>query len=178
MGLEGFAERARHELLATGETARRRTLETAAELTAQEQHIADLAAQGLTNPEIGAALYVSPRTVEWHLRKVFIKLGLSTRRELRGTPGAVGGEESGPTAPAADPAAGDRRPGGRTTPACGANPLPEGHREAGYADFDAQGHPLRGTPSDAAGFPRPPPGWAVTAVRPAVMVRQRISPAR
>jgi ATP/maltotriose-dependent transcriptional regulator MalT len=83
MGLEAFAERARHELLATGETVRKRTVEAAAQLTAQEAHIASLAAQGLTNPEIGAALYVSPRTVEWHLRKTFTKLGVSTRRELR-----------------------------------------------------------------------------------------------
>ena len=83
MGLEAFADRARHELLATGETVRKRTVEAAAQLTAQEAHIASLAAQGLTNPEIGAALYVSPRTVEWHLRKTFSKLGVSTRRELR-----------------------------------------------------------------------------------------------
>ncbi len=82
MGVEAFAERARHELLATGETVRKRTVETG-ELTAQEAHIARLAAQGLTNPEIGAALYISPRTVEWHLRKIFTKLGVSTRRELR-----------------------------------------------------------------------------------------------
>jgi DNA-binding CsgD family transcriptional regulator len=83
MGLEAFADRARHELLATGETVRKRTLETSGQLTAQEAHIARLAAQGLTNPEIGAALFVSPRTVEWHLRKTFSKLGVSTRRELR-----------------------------------------------------------------------------------------------
>ncbi len=83
MGVEAFAGRARHELLATGETVRRRTVETSRELTAQEAHIARLVAQGLTNPEIGAALYLSPRTVEWHLRKVFTKLGVSTRRELR-----------------------------------------------------------------------------------------------
>jgi DNA-binding CsgD family transcriptional regulator len=96
MGLEAFAERARHELLATGETVRKRTVAAAGELTAQEAHIARLAAQGLTNPEIGAALYVSPRTVEWHLRKTFSKLGVSTRRELRRSlpthdPSPVGG---------------------------------------------------------------------------------------
>jgi ATP/maltotriose-dependent transcriptional regulator MalT len=85
MGVDAFAERARHELLATGETVRKRTVETFAQLTAQEAHIARLAAQGLTNPEIGAALYISPRTVEWHLRKVFTKLGISTRRQLRGS---------------------------------------------------------------------------------------------
>ncbi|SDL86805.1 regulatory protein, luxR family [Geodermatophilus siccatus] len=83
MGVDAFAERARHELLATGETVRRRTVETLGELTAQEVHIARLAAQGLTNREIGAELYLSPRTVEWHLRKVFAKLGVGTRRELR-----------------------------------------------------------------------------------------------
>jgi ATP/maltotriose-dependent transcriptional regulator MalT len=83
MGLEAFADRARHELLATGETVRRRTVETPGALTPQEAHIARLAAQGLTNPEIGAALYVSPRTVEWHLHKTFSKLGVRTRRELR-----------------------------------------------------------------------------------------------
>jgi DNA-binding CsgD family transcriptional regulator len=95
MGLEAFADRARHELLATGETVRRRTVAAPAELTAQEAHIARLAAQGLTNSEIGAALYVSPRTVEWHLRKTFTKLGVSTRRELRGSLPAL--DPGGPT---------------------------------------------------------------------------------
>ena len=83
MGAGAFAERARRELLATGETVRRRTVETSADLTPQEAHIARLAAEGLTNPEIGAELYISPRTVEWHLRRVFTKLGVSTRRQLR-----------------------------------------------------------------------------------------------
>jgi DNA-binding CsgD family transcriptional regulator len=83
MGVDAFADRARHELLATGETVRRRQLGTSDELTAQEAHIARLVAQGLTNPEIGAALYISPRTVEWHLRKIFAKLGVATRRQLR-----------------------------------------------------------------------------------------------
>ncbi|MET0765248.1 MAG: AAA family ATPase, partial [Blastococcus sp.] len=83
MGVDAFAERARHELAATGETVRKRSVETSGELTPQEAHIARLAAHGLTNPEIGAALYISPRTVEWHLRKIFSKLGVSTRRELR-----------------------------------------------------------------------------------------------
>jgi ATP/maltotriose-dependent transcriptional regulator MalT len=83
MGVDGFADRARRELLATGETVRKRTVETSKELTSQEAHIAELVADGLTNPEIGAALYISPRTVEWHLRKVFAKLGVSSRRQLR-----------------------------------------------------------------------------------------------
>lgn len=83
MGVEAFADRARRELLATGETVRRRTVETAGDLTAQEAHIARLASEGLTNPEIAAQLYLSPRTVEWHLRKVFTKVGVTTRRQLR-----------------------------------------------------------------------------------------------
>ena len=83
MGAEAFAERARRELLATGETVRKRTVETVSELTAQEAHIARLADEGRTNLEIGAQLYLSTRTVEWHLRKVFTKLGISSRRELR-----------------------------------------------------------------------------------------------
>ncbi|MFC5262171.1 helix-turn-helix transcriptional regulator [Kribbella qitaiheensis] len=83
MGVDGFAERARKELSATGETVHHRTVETSGDLTSQEAHIARLAAEGLTNPEIGAALFISPRTVEWHLRKVFSKLGVTTRRQLR-----------------------------------------------------------------------------------------------
>jgi DNA-binding CsgD family transcriptional regulator len=83
MGAEAFAERARRELLATGETVRKRTVETSSALTAQEASIARLARDGRTNPEIGAQLFLSARTVEWHLRKVFTKLGISSRRELR-----------------------------------------------------------------------------------------------
>jgi DNA-binding CsgD family transcriptional regulator len=83
MGAEAFADRARRELTATGETVHRRTMQTQEELTDQEAHIARLAAEGLTNTEIAAALYLSPRTVEWHLRKIFAKLGVSTRRQLR-----------------------------------------------------------------------------------------------
>jgi DNA-binding CsgD family transcriptional regulator len=83
MGLEAFANRARRELLATGETVRKRSAEPPEALTAQEATIAGLAAQGLTNPEIAAQLYLSPRTVEWHLRKVFTKVGVSTRKQLR-----------------------------------------------------------------------------------------------
>ncbi|WP_436528964.1 AAA family ATPase [Actinoplanes sp. HUAS TT8] len=87
MGAEAFAERAGRELTATGETVRKRTTGTREELTAQESQIARLAAAGRTNPEIGAVLFLSPRTVEWHLRKIFTKLGITSRREL---PAAVG----------------------------------------------------------------------------------------
>jgi DNA-binding CsgD family transcriptional regulator len=83
-GAEAFAERARRELAATGETVLKRTAETRDVLTPQEGQIARLAAEGQTNPEIGAQLFISPRTVEYHLRKVFTKLGISSRRELRG----------------------------------------------------------------------------------------------
>ncbi|GAA2676215.1 helix-turn-helix transcriptional regulator [Actinoplanes palleronii] len=82
MGAEGFAERAGRELTATGETVRKRVAGTTAEMTAQESQIARLAAAGRTNPEIGAVLFLSPRTVEWHLRKIFPKLGITSRKEL------------------------------------------------------------------------------------------------
>ena len=82
MGAEAFAERARRELLATGDTVRKRTAGTVSELTAQEAHIARLAVDGRTNMEIGAQLYLSVRTVEWHLGKVYTKLGVGSRREL------------------------------------------------------------------------------------------------
>src|SRR4051812_14351894 len=83
IGAHGFAERARHELLATGETVRKRTDDTRDDLTPQEEHIARLAGSGRTNPEIGAELFISPRTVEWHLKKVFTKLGITSRKGLR-----------------------------------------------------------------------------------------------
>jgi DNA-binding CsgD family transcriptional regulator len=83
MGMDAFAERTRHELLATGETVHKRSVEARDELTPQEAHIARLARDGLTNPEIGAQLFISARTVEWHLRKVFTKLAIGSRRELR-----------------------------------------------------------------------------------------------
>ena len=83
IGAEGFAERARRELVATGERVRRRTPDARNDLTPQEARIARLALDGRTNPEIGAQLFLSVRTVEWHLSKVFTKLGISSRRELK-----------------------------------------------------------------------------------------------
>ena len=82
MGAEGFGDRARRELLATGEKVRKRREDTRDELTPQEERIARLAREGRTNPEIGAELYLSDRTVEWHLRKVFDKLGITSRKAL------------------------------------------------------------------------------------------------
>jgi DNA-binding NarL/FixJ family response regulator len=81
--MEAFAERAGRELVATGEKVRKRSPETREELTAQEEQIARLARDGPSNPEIGAQLFVSVRTVEWHLRKVFTKLGISSCQQLR-----------------------------------------------------------------------------------------------
>jgi DNA-binding CsgD family transcriptional regulator len=82
MGARAFAARARRELVATGETVRKRTTETRDELTAQEALIARLARDGLSNPEIGTRLFISPQTVKYHLRKVYIKLGVNSRNEL------------------------------------------------------------------------------------------------
>ena len=84
MGAEAYAERARRELAATGEKARKRTVDTRGQLTAQEAQIARLAREGLSNPEIGAQLFISPRTVEYHLHKVFTKLLISSRSQLDG----------------------------------------------------------------------------------------------
>jgi DNA-binding CsgD family transcriptional regulator len=84
IGMEAFADRARIELQATGERVRKRAIETRDDLTAQELQIARLARDGLSNPVIGARLFLSPRTVEWHLRKVFTKLGIRSRQELAG----------------------------------------------------------------------------------------------
>jgi DNA-binding CsgD family transcriptional regulator len=88
MGIGAFAERARGELAATGGTARKRVPETSGELTAQETQIARLARDGLSNPEIGDRLFISARTVQYHLGKVFTKLGISSRNQLdRALPG-------------------------------------------------------------------------------------------
>jgi len=83
VGAQAFAERARRELVATGEKVRKQPVSSGAELTAQEAQIARLAGDGLTNQEIGAQLFISTHTVEWHLRKVFVKLGITSRRQLR-----------------------------------------------------------------------------------------------
>jgi DNA-binding NarL/FixJ family response regulator len=83
MGAAAFAERARRELVATGETVRKRTVATLDQLTPQEAQIARLARDGRTNPEIGGELFISPKTVAYHLHKVFSKLGISSRKELR-----------------------------------------------------------------------------------------------
>jgi DNA-binding CsgD family transcriptional regulator len=83
IGMEAFAERTGRELVATGEKVRKRSPDTRDELTPQEEQIARLARDGLSNPEIGAQLFVSARTVEWHLRNVFFKLGITSRRQLR-----------------------------------------------------------------------------------------------
>jgi DNA-binding CsgD family transcriptional regulator len=101
MGAAAFAERARRELLATGETVRGRSPEARDQLTAQEAQIARLAADRHTNPEIGAQLFISPRTVEYHLRKVFMKLDISSRRELLGALGTATRGASRPPTPGA-----------------------------------------------------------------------------
>ena len=85
MGMQASAERARRELLAIGERVRTRTDDTRDELTPQEEQIVRLAREGRTNSEIGAELYFNARTVEWHMRKVFTKLGITSRKGLHDT---------------------------------------------------------------------------------------------
>ncbi len=125
MGMEAFAERARRELLATGETARKRAVPATVELTAQEAQVARLARDGLSNPEIGARLFISARTVQYHLSKVFTKLDITSRgqlhRALRIDPGTSGTlAVPGPGHRRTSPAAGLARPAGAPGPGQGA----------------------------------------------------------
>jgi DNA-binding NarL/FixJ family response regulator len=84
MGIDAFADRAAREVRATGATARKRRVELSGNLTPQETQIARLASEGLSNPEIAGRFFLSPRTVEYHLHKVFTKLQISSRRQLAG----------------------------------------------------------------------------------------------
>jgi DNA-binding CsgD family transcriptional regulator len=110
MGLEGYAERAARELLATGETARKRSLETSDQLTARETQIARLAHARLSNAEIAARLFLSPRTVEYHLTKIFAKLDIRSRHELHGALAGDAGARSGRPGPAVLDGPGRRTP--------------------------------------------------------------------
>jgi DNA-binding NarL/FixJ family response regulator len=91
MGIHAFAERAARELRATGATVRKPTAGSNGDLTPQETQVARLASEGLSNPEIGSRLFLSPRTVEYHLRKVFAKLRINSRKELIRVLGSQGG---------------------------------------------------------------------------------------
>jgi DNA-binding CsgD family transcriptional regulator len=82
MGTEAFVQRAERELLATGERARKRSVETRSQLTPQETQIAEMARDGLSNAEIGERLFISQHTVAYHLRKVFTKLDITARNQL------------------------------------------------------------------------------------------------
>ena len=93
IGMEAFAGRAGRELRATGETVHSRTARAPGTLTAQEAHIARLACEGHTNSEIGTQLFLSARTVEWHLRKIFTKVGIGSRRELRAALARLGPDD-------------------------------------------------------------------------------------
>jgi DNA-binding CsgD family transcriptional regulator len=90
IGMEAFADRARRELIATGDKVRKRSAETRDQLTPHEEQIARLARDGCTNPEIGAQLFLSARTIEWHLSKIFTKLGIGSRRELHAALASLG----------------------------------------------------------------------------------------
>jgi DNA-binding CsgD family transcriptional regulator len=83
MGMDAFLDQAARELAATGETVRKRSVGTANELTAQEEQIVRLVRAGLSNSEVAARLFISPRTVEWHLGRIFAKLQITSRRQLR-----------------------------------------------------------------------------------------------
>ena len=135
MGAQGFAERARRELLATGEKVRRRGEDTGADLTPQEEEIAQLARDGRTNPEIGAQLFIGARTVEWHLRKVFAKLEIGSRRDLDEAlrRRASRADRPGPEArvPARDLTGATGRPGGRS---CGHDHYTRTDTRTGRAD--------------------------------------------
>ncbi len=100
IGMRAFADRARRELLSTGETVRKRTADTSDPLTPQEAQIAGLARAGMSNPEIAAQLFLSPRTVEYHMAKVFTKLAINSRRQLRDTLPDSGHDGSHDGAPA------------------------------------------------------------------------------
>jgi len=92
MGADGFAGRAERELRATGERVRKRGTDVPARLTARERQIGQLAGEGLSNPEIAAQLFMSPRTVEYHLHKIFTKLAISSRSQLHGVLASQGDE--------------------------------------------------------------------------------------
>jgi len=119
MGAEAFAERARRELQATGETVRKRTVETLDHLTPQELQVSRLAAGGLTNPAIGAQLFLSPRTVEWHLTKAFGKLRISSRKQLSSAQSDVGATTVRPLSPTGRSTTDSDRPAGSPASICG-----------------------------------------------------------
>ena len=179
MGMQAFAERARRELRATGETARKRSAETSTELTAQEAQIARLARDGLSNPEIGVRLFISGRTVQYHLKKVFAKLGISSAasstghcpatrtppggltRRLSRRPGSAHGKDGFRCALADARAV---RPGCRHS-------RPPWREPAGIRAADRQALPGRQAPRGLAGAPGRPDGRrrsrALNWVRPA-----------
>ena len=157
MGMKSFAERTRRELLATGATVHKRTVEARDDLTAQEAQVARLARDGLSNPEIGAQLFISARTVEWHLAKVFSKLGISSRRQpVRLSPNTSGSPrarrasalEQFTTAEAADSGSApqrsllhqDRSPNA-VSPGSTSGTRWRGHTQMGFAVADVRADP-------------------------------------